>query len=489
MTADDLAIGVTFLQGRYHGVEWPPSPARLYQAMVAGVMTGGYRALFPEVEPALRWLEQQEPPTILVSGLCRRPTAYRIAIPNNDLDRAGMEWAMGREANPAQYRTLKTISARAVNGDGPHVVYRWRAHPEQIRTWADLLRRVIHCLHTFGWGIDMAFAELVSGEERALDDRYSPRNNGSMHLNIPIGGTLDDLHATYKRFLIRTTGKGVDAHTHPSMIDTRRYGAEGERNSPVARFGLLDASGEQTKSVPWAHCMKVAGWLRHEAARVLRERGWPEHKIASYIQGHTGDDDKSRRLSYIPLPSIAGRYPDGRIRRVILVEPAAEPGDAVTILQRAMSGRSLTDDNGAPTACLSAAANTGDATFKHYIDVDGSHTWRSVTPVVLHGFNVQRRGVIDVNKTEKLLIRAFEMAGHPEGGIERLAFQAGPLWRGTGHAVAILVPQHLAKYPRVHVEVTFRSATKGPVLAGIGRHYGIGVFASRTVPFQDRPMS
>ena len=100
-----------------------------------------------------------------------------------------------------------------------------------------------------------------------------------------------------------------------------------------------------------------------------------------------------------------------------------------------------------------------------------------MTPVVLHGHNVQRRGVVDLRKTEKLVLQALDMGGVGCDAIEGLFFQAGPLWRGTGHASAMLVPQHLAKYPRLHVEVTFKEAVPGPVFAGIGRHYGIGVFA------------
>jgi CRISPR-associated protein Csb2 len=477
MPADEIAVAVTFLSGRYHGKEWPPSPVRLYQALLAGVMTGGYRALFPEVEPALRWLERQQTPTILAAK-SRISAAYRIAVPNNDLDRVGIEWAAGREANPAQYRTLKTIEPRVVSGEGPHVVYQWRGNPEEIVLWMSLLQKATHCLHTFGWGVDMAFADLVSHEHRLPESRYSPSNDGSVNLDVPITGTLDDLQATYKRFLVRTSGKGVDTYTHPSMVDTRRYGVEGDRRNPVVRFRLLDADGERTKSVPWAHCMKVAGWLRHEAAEALREAGWPDDEIESYIQGHTTDGEKSRRVSYVPLPNVTGPYPDGRIRRVMMVEPATASGNAVRALERVMSGRLLTDESGNRSACLLPASRGVDLTFEQYVSSgQGWRTWRSATPVVLHGFNVQRRGVIDVNKTEKLLVRAFEMAGHSAASIDRLSFQAGPMWRGTGHASAMLLPQHLAKYPRLHVEVTFKSPIAGPVLAGLGRHYGIGVFA------------
>ncbi len=107
-----------------------------------------------------------------------------------------------------------------------------------------------------------------------------------------------------------------------------------------------------------------------------------------------------------------------------------------------------------------------------------ARVWRSVTPIILHGFNATR-GVVSVGKTERLLLRAFEMAGRSKERIESLAFQAAPLWVGAETAKSIRVPKHLDGYPRYHVEVKFREAVEGPVLAGIGRHYGIGVLASR----------
>lgn len=477
MPKGELAIAVTFLTGRYHGREWPPSGARLYQALVAGLMTGGYRALFSKVEPALRWLEQQAAPMI-VAVRARGTSGYRIAVPNNDLDRAGVEWAAGREANVAQYRTLKAIEPRGVSGDGPHVVYVWRVDAEEAVQWTEPLRKAAHCLHTFGWGVDMAFADVIFVENSFAGKRYTPSVNGQLSLTVPVPGTLGDLQSAYKRFLARTSGKGVDTYTRPSMIDTRRYAVDGERRNPVVRFRLLNEDCEANLSVPWAHSMKVAGWLRHGAAAALREWGWAEQEVQSYAEGHTGEGDKSNRISYVPLPSIIGKYGDGRIRRVMMVEPATAVGKAVRDLERSLPGRILTDENGTRLACLVPAGRTGDSTFSQYVSADvGWRTWRSVTPVVLHGHNVQRRGVIDIRKTEKLLLQALQMAGFDADMIEGLSFQAGPLWRAAGHASAMLVPQHLAKYPRLHVEVRFKEAVPGPVLAGIGRHYGIGVFA------------
>ncbi len=149
MSGQSIGIAVTFLAGRYHGREWPPSPGRLYQAMLAGVMTGGYREHLPKVELALRWLEKHLPPTISTAKR-DKIAPYRIAVPNNDLDRAGLEWAAGREANPAQYRTMKTVEGLRIEGETSHVIYQWSVDPSEISIWNDGLRQAAHCLHTFG---------------------------------------------------------------------------------------------------------------------------------------------------------------------------------------------------------------------------------------------------------------------------------------------------------------------------------------------------
>src|SRR5215472_6275241 len=106
-----VCISASFLTGRYHGEEWPPSPGRLLQALVAGVKTGGYRALWQRVEAGLRWLENRPAPAILARPI-KELTPYRIAVPNNDFDFAASAWAAGRPANPADLRTMKDVSPK-----------------------------------------------------------------------------------------------------------------------------------------------------------------------------------------------------------------------------------------------------------------------------------------------------------------------------------------------------------------------------------------
>ena len=58
-----LLISVRFHDGRYHGGgEWPPSPARLFQALVAGAARG--ENLCEHAVEAFEWLESLDAPVI-----------------------------------------------------------------------------------------------------------------------------------------------------------------------------------------------------------------------------------------------------------------------------------------------------------------------------------------------------------------------------------------------------------------------------------------
>jgi CRISPR-associated protein Csb2 len=470
MSARTFAIRVTFLAGRYHGEEWPPAPARLFQALVGGVHTCGYAQHAGEVEPALRWLERQPPPIIRACPAKER-SAYRISVPNNDMD----EWARGRK-EAAELRTLKEIRPKELPANGPHVQYIWQIDEDGSDSAANgaALATAAHCLHTLGWGVDMAFADTL--EPREAEEVWMPAASGE-RFAVPVAGTLDDLQATYSRFIKRASPRGgVDTHTRPSLLRMQLYRCAGAlvRPEPV-RFLLLNPSGDTAKAVPWRDAMKVAAWLRHAAAERLAGE-YERSFIEAYVQGHTKDEEKAQRISYVPVPTLFSRYGDGLIRRAMIVEPPDADGEVSRMLRRKLTGQVLVDVEGRAACSLAPAVD--DGVFTRYLARYGARRWRSVTPVVLHGWNAGRRGAISIRKTDRLLLRAFEMAGYAEREIERLAFQTAPWFVGPQHAGRMRVPAHLEGFPRLHVEVEFRRGFGGPVLAGIGRHYGIGLFAA-----------
>ena len=105
-----------------------------------------------------------------------------------------------------------------------------------------------------------------------------------------------------------------------------------------------------------------------------------------------------------------------------------------------------------------------------------SKQWTTVTPMIIHG-QVYQRGKFAPRKLGKLLFSAFSDAGYPEDTIHSFDFKRAPYWAGCGDARLMRVPQHLNNRPRYHVSVEFKTEMSGPIIAGIGRHYGLGLFA------------
>src|SRR6266852_1947817 len=90
MPTRSLLIEVHLLAGRYHGVgDWPPSPFRVFQALVAGAYGGRWIGESrTEKDAAFRWLERQSPPAIATPSRIRT-RAVSFFVPNNDLDAKG----------------------------------------------------------------------------------------------------------------------------------------------------------------------------------------------------------------------------------------------------------------------------------------------------------------------------------------------------------------------------------------------------------------
>jgi CRISPR-associated protein Csb2 len=473
-----VCISATFLNGCYHGSEWPAAPARLLQGMVACVKSGRHRGLWDEAKGALEWLERQPPPRIQAVE-ARRGQAYRIAVPNNDMDVVAYEWAAGRTANPADLKTMKTVQPYWLDGASePHLRYLWEVSEDEtgLEDLMARLRPLAHCLHTLGWGVDMSYAdaELVDQDRRAGITRWVPSKWGAVDLATPVPGFITDLERTYQRFRTRASGVGADADTRPTVFRMQKYSVDGELRRPYCVFSLEPVPGDRPYSKEWYSTIVEAGRMRHTAAEVLRREGFGEEFVTSFVEGHD-ESDEPFRMSFVPLPWVGDEYADGRIRRAMFVEPAESDGEAVRMLTATLAGQAARDEEKGSPVFQFAERRRHDWVDRYYLGT--SNVWRSVTPVVLHGFN-SNAGKISLKKTDRLLYRAFEMAGYPADLIESLAFQAAPLWRGTAAAFHIRLPKHMKMLPRYHVEVRFRRAVQGPVLAGIGRHCGLGVFAA-----------
>ena len=498
-----LRITVRFLTGRYHGEEWPPSPARLFQALVAGAKTGCRVLDWPSAETALKWLERLGESPEIVTPETASGFSYKVFAPNNDSDSSKvvthvvngipLPEAMRREA----MLTQKLFRPRFLSNEEAAIHYLWPL-PEPLsqadREYAQQVCTLARNLLTLGWGIDVVVGdgEIVAGEAMLPPGQHYVPTSDSMAtvpLKTPSPGFLQDLARAYSAFQRRMTGEAVDTDTRPKAYRPVPYRMVGDTPSRLhVAFDLRDGEGER-KSFRWEDSMLVAAWLRHAAKQRFGIEGWKEKDINAYICGHAEKGNENQRLSYVPLPSIGHEHADGRHRRAMIVLPTGN-GDGIDVaevlaLLYRMAGDALESTDGKTEAWLGQGES--DGVLARYVAT--SREWLSVTPMVLHGHDHVRgklrtpKGIDRLSKTEKLILQAFAKSGYDSLSIEEFSYQQAPYWRGAGAARKASVPKHLAQWPRYHIRVVFRNEVKGPVLAGIGRHCGLGIFAA---PWRER---
>lgn len=479
-----LDISVELISGTFHGSEWPPSPSRLYQAMLAG---GRYRFRHgpgwrPEFEDALRWLEVQPPP-VIVAPRPYRGTPYLIFGPDNDADLWVRERINEREGHPPKTpmdrTTLRSqIERRPTYATGTvHYLY-----PEEDATPLPELEVLAQSILALGHGIDIATgdAKRIAAEEsgKLPGDRWEPDPGGDVLLFAPTKGWYDCLESNFQRWRspasVRTRSVDARRGTVPPSVRAVAYRNPLEQASrPFLAYAFQRLSDGHPHSVSWEDGMEVAARLRHTTSEMLRSLGADEPFLRAYALGHGTGEERDRRLSYVPLPSIGHQHVDGRVRRALVVGPPGPWDSRARVLGDLLEGARLAPPGGSAEYGL-VSITDGDVVLKRYLSP--SQTWCSVTPMVLHGHDA-RNGRVNVARTRLLIEQALEQA-RLGGAVLSYAYRNAPWWPGTGSARSIRVPSHLSSWPRYHVRLELRHDVRGPLLAGIGRHYGIGLFAA-----------
>lgn len=458
-----LRITVEWLDGTYHGREWPPSPFRMYQAMLAGaaVHRRGNRAF----EAALRHLETLSPPLITAPRASAR-VPVTAAVPNNDGDRVLALLAKGKRDRARAVRekavTLRARRARSFDGA---VTYDWQAtaltgeHLPGIATAAA-------CVSALGLGIDVAIAraDLVERPVQAHGVRYVPSPTGRRTLNVPYPGAFDDLETRYRALRGRIVD-GVVAPVRESAPRTARYACELDLPAIRCEAFALRSPDDRPLAVEGTRAMEIAAMVRHAIGGAARRAGLGDATI-SELMGH----GNGGRIRVQPLPSVGYRDADGRIRRVMLTAPMrVDEEDWIDVVSR-LRGELLTPLGQRLAVGALAPVAASDPTVDRYRGE--ARCWTSATPVVLPGLD-HRRGRPRPHRSVRRLLRH---AGIPESLLESATMEPAARLAGSAHPARYARPRHLADYPCQHMSVRWKSPVTGPLALGVGSGYGLGLF-------------
>ena len=473
-----LCISVTLLDGLFHGkrdageAEWPPSPLRLFQALLAGARTGCRTREWSDAKAdAFRWLERRQPPEI-VAPLGRPAPSYSLYVPNNNSDKT---------FNRQDRLTTKVARPhRTAGGRTCHYLWKMDDDMAEHSPAAEALRREARRILALGWGIDQAVGDgllLTPAEAAALPGlRWTPWESagpsGAVPLRIPRPGTLDDLERVHASFLASVSRDGYRPKRKPSVFATAAYARPLTLpGRPSAGFDLHDRRGDR-RAFAQTDAVAVAAMVRHVACEAAKR---DSHEFPGrselYVAGHVGDAQESPpRFSYLPLPTVGHPHADGLIRRVLIAEPYGTPGDHARWARRRLRHSELTDTTGQARCVLAPAEGTDNVAACY---TRPARSWSSVTPVVLPGFDDGRH-----YKAQRLFFKATGQAGLPVEAIAEMVLRKAPFWPGSQHPRRYRRPDYLRDLPAWHVHLRFHEPIPGPLAIGAGRHCGLGLFAA-----------
>ena len=168
---DALLISIRFHDGRYHGAgDWPPAPARLFQALVAGAARG--IKLADKDAAALEWLERLDAP-VIATPVARIGQSCKTYVPNNDLDAVS-----GELKRIGEIRTAKNILPHIFDSEIP-LLFVWTFKGgEDDDSNARTICQLAEQLYQLGRGVDMAWAwaEVMDASEVETPARSSWRS-------------------------------------------------------------------------------------------------------------------------------------------------------------------------------------------------------------------------------------------------------------------------------------------------------------------------
>jgi CRISPR-associated protein Csb2 len=499
-----LVIYVRLHDGRYHGRgDWPPSPARVFQALVAGAGLGG--PLREAERTALKWLEKQRDPIIAAPRASQSRRGVLFYMPNNDTDRIE-----GDPSKTAKIRTAtKVFRPRFFDAVIPFV-YAWsvgRASEDQQN--AEVIRSLTECLYQLGRGVDMAWAWGEMLEDSELDDllaahpgqvfRPSKRGDG-IALPAPCPDSLVSVEHRYlaygTRFSYRKEGNGVRVvFRQPPKPRFQPIAYD----SPPSRqlFELRDPVAEDAFA-PWPLERAYGLVVRLRDAAVERlKRAMPAHSadIDRVLVGRkpdgTNDCQPENRVRIIPLSSVGHIHADHQIRRVLVEVPPScslRPDD----VQWAFSGLDIVaPDTGEALATL-IRTDDGDFLRNYGVEDDNLRSvWRTVTPAALPE-SAQRRRIDPARrdqeakagmerKQEQVHAAAAVCQALRHAGVrlrpEVIRVQREPFEANGRRAETFAEDTRFSKHRLWHVEVEFHEGIHGPLVVGDGRFLGLGIMA------------
>lgn len=500
----NLVIGCRFVAHSYSGVrltddrreelDWPPSPGRLHQALMA-VALKGLSPDAPEAKAtmaALRWLECQQAPVIFASVLADGArTRPRVAIPQNN--------PKGTDLGSKSMLLAPTMRATPANSQPLTVQYQWPLADEtearqHLPALADAAARMAY----FGRAEDRVESSAAIHDEACQDDlaRWQPTSFGPSVLWLAREGTTDALERRH-RAPVAPRERKPPAQRWMTAQPYALSCPQPRAPLHVAIFQVFPASDDPDATALSCDAESSGRWRAALRGRIVEVAGepsyWEDPSLATeLLTGHVaGQERRSEQphLAIVPLPSFNPTgTADGRVRRIALLgfarsEIASCAIEIYETLAAALDGEEIAEMAG-------RLRRVDIARDKIWAQLGAeSRVWCSLTPVAIaRGFKVPHFApdgrALSTNERHRrklaewsaLLRDSLRHIGLPEPLVvnARIELTLSPLLHQTVRAERYRPPGESAVL--THARIEFPEPVRGPMLVGDRRYQGLGLF-------------
>jgi CRISPR-associated protein Csb2 len=495
--------GIRFREDRREELDWPPSPARLHEALLSSALLGVVRTL-PEREAAFaafRWFERLPPPEIRASAQDESlRTQPRIAIPQNNPKKSKLDLKSALLA--------PTKRAVSLSGDPLEVCFHWPIErSEKTGTHLEVLADAAARLSYFGRAEDRVEVSLSIVDEPPARPlvRWQPQTTGHTTLWVPKAGTTDGLEERHHEVVPPRQSKRP-AQRWMKAVHYSDGGPQSMQPVAVAIFQLFPDNDDPDATALSCDAESAGRWrefMRHLVVRIAsNEDNWDDSRLtAELLTGHSNPGQKATRphLAIMPVPTFNQAHTaDGRVRRIALMGYAAPEvsGEAVSIYEtlfNALDDLVVSADtpfqrNGKALPVRLRRSDEGiDAVWRQLIG--RSRVWCSLTPVAIsRGFKVPKfhSDGRPLSENERHRRKLYEWSSLLRDSLKHIQL---PVALANACSIEMSPTPFVAKTQRAeryrspgensvltHVRLEFPAKISGPLILGDRRYLGLGLF-------------
>ena len=458
-----LAVSVEFLHGTFRGDpdgtantghltrgEWPPSPARLFAALVAADGTRQKCRVTDGEE--LAWFERLPPPAIHA-----HPRPWHQSLqPRYVVRHEGTASKSTHQEYVGRFGALNRAGVRVSPRD-PYVIYLWNVEPPPALT-VEALRRRAARVGYLGASDSPVRLRVTTRMPDTRNGAFIPDRRGDAVIDVAEPGDLKVLDRMYDEWSER--GASVSRRQFPALRHGVAYRAPGSA-APVDR-GEVVAWLRLGPAVSGRRVSAVTGLFKEAIlSRYQSIHGEPP----AILHGHGFGESGYEIARYLALPDVGFRWSHGRIHGLALWLPPGCDSTARQMARDAAFGIRRLTGRGVDVSVAPRDQEARPRAAHPDRWLRRSRGWATAFPAI-H----ERRRTLDLAE----VARWCRHAGLPEPVAVRSA--RTPLVVGAVDLAPVEVnrPGRPA-LPYSHVELRFAQPVSGPVVLGSGRQRGFGL--------------